>query len=86
MQKIGRLTIPKKMAQSLHSGTDECEPTSHAVIKKERKHYTGLRKQEYSLQNTGSNPYALITSIQAPDGANLFLFGITKRWINWRGW
>lgn len=68
MQKIGRLTIPKKMAQSLHSGTDECEPTSHAVIKKERKHYTGLRKQEYSLQNTGSNPYALITSIQAPDG------------------
>lgn len=35
MQKIGRLTVPKKMAQSLHSGTDECEPTSHAVIKKE---------------------------------------------------
>lgn len=23
------------MAQSLHSGTDECEPTSHAVTKKE---------------------------------------------------
>lgn len=44
----------------------------------ERKHYTGLCKQKCSFQNTGSNPYAVTTNFQTPEGQIYSFFKYNK--------